>query len=72
VVVPPNEKFTFLPETKKSLKCRLIEINTSLGHSCDIQGIGTKFGAILEPEFSLNSTLLKVHVSNGYHRFSKA
>ncbi len=39
--------------------CRFIE---------DIQRIGTKFGAISEPEFAINQTWVKIHVSNGYHK----
>ena len=27
-----------------------------------------KFGAISEPEFAINQTLLKIHVSDGYHK----
>ena len=41
---------------------------TWFGQSCDIQRIGMKFGAISEPEFAINQTLLKIHVSNRYHK----
>ena len=27
-----------------------------------------KFGAISEPEFAINQTWVKIHVSNGYHK----
>jgi len=32
------------------------------------QRIGTKFGAISEPEFAINQTWGKIHVSNGYRK----
>ena len=41
---------------------------TKFGQGCDIQRIGTKFRAISELEFALNSTLLKVHVSKWYRK----
>jgi hypothetical protein len=34
-----------------------------LSFSTACQGIGTKFGANSKPDFVINSTLLKVHVS---------
>jgi len=49
------------------LKYRYIEIKR-FGQGCDIQRIATKFGSISEPEFAINHTWVKIHVSNGYHK----